>query len=129
MEFYRGAQPFRDDEHVRRWLIRVTIYRSTDALRKRMRQPEVGAEEWTEGLFGPTNCESSYALAAHLQDLLQTLPEAMRVAVVLRYQEDMSPQQIAELLNQPVATVKSNLKRGLSLLRRKVQVRLKGHSR
>ena len=38
---------------------------------------------------------------------------------VLRYQEEMSPPEIAELLGQPIATVKSNLQRGLQLLRRK----------
>jgi RNA polymerase sigma-70 factor, ECF subfamily len=38
---------------------------------------------------------------------------------VLRYQEDLSPDEIAKVLEQPVATVKSNLQRGLEMLRRK----------
>jgi RNA polymerase sigma-70 factor, ECF subfamily len=53
----------------------------------------------------------------------------MRVAVVLRYQEEMLPEQIAALLSQPVATVKSDLRRGLQLLRRKAAVTMKEYVR
>ena len=48
-------------------------------------------------------------VVARLEELLRALPEAMRVAVVLRYQEEMLPDEIAKLLGQPVATVKSHL--------------------
>ena len=70
-----------------------------------------------------------YRVAARLDELLQTLPEAMRVAVVLRYQEDMLPDEIAALLAQPVATVKSNLQRGLQLMRRKAATTMKEYVR
>jgi RNA polymerase sigma-70 factor (ECF subfamily) len=49
----------------------------------------------------------------------------LRVAILLRYQEDMPPDEIACLLGQPVATVKSNLQRGLKLMRRKAAVTMK----
>ena len=71
----------------------------------------------------------SAAVVALLEELLRTLPESMRVAVVLRYQEDMLPDEIATLLGQPVATVKSNLQRGLKLLRRKAEVTMKEYVR
>ena len=64
-----------------------------------------------------------------LEELLLGLPEAMRVAVVLRYQEEMSPDEIATLLGQPVNTVKSNLQRGLQMLRRKAAVTMKEYVR
>jgi RNA polymerase sigma-70 factor (ECF subfamily) len=53
----------------------------------------------------------------------------MRIAVVLRYQEEMLPDEIAKLLGQPVATVKSNLQRGLKLLRRKAEITMKEYVR
>ena len=68
-------------------------------------------------------------VVARLEELLRVLPEPMRVAVVLRYQEEMLPDEIAKLLNQPVATVKSNLQRGLQLLRRKAAVTMKEYVR
>jgi RNA polymerase sigma-70 factor (ECF subfamily) len=41
--------------------------------------------------------------------------------VVLRYQEDMDPTEIAEAVGMPVATVKSHLHRSLTMLREKMQ--------
>jgi len=49
------------------------------------------------------------------------LPETPRMIVVLRYQEEMDPSEIAEMLNMPLATVKSHLHRSLTLLRGKMQ--------
>jgi RNA polymerase sigma-70 factor (ECF subfamily) len=50
---------------------------------------------------------------------LASLPEPQRAALILRYQEDLTPEEIAELLSAPLATVKSHLQRGLRLLRAK----------
>lgn len=52
-----------------------------------------------------------------LESLVATLPEQYRVAVSLYYFEELSYREIAELLNQPLGTVKSNLHRGTRLLR------------
>jgi RNA polymerase sigma-70 factor (ECF subfamily) len=43
-----------------------------------------------------------------------------RAVVILRYQEDLTPTEIAEVLTMPVATVKSHLQRSLAMLREKV---------
>ena len=72
---------------------------------------------------------STVALQARLEDLLRAMPESLRIAVVLRYQEEMMPDEIAQLLNQPIATVKSHLQRGLKLLRRKAAVTMKEYIR
>ena len=108
--------------------------RATDALRRKSRRPEAAAEEWVEEQHGtdaarldPARLDP--AVEARLEDLLRTLPEPMRVAVVLRHQEEMLPDEIAELLGYPVATVKSNLQRGLQLLRRKAAVTMKEYVR
>src|SRR5580698_7473366 len=120
LELHRGGEKLESEDHIRFWLRRVTVHRATDALRKRSRQPESSAEEWMDDHVAEDNSEAlSAAVVAMLEELLRTLPEQMRVAVVLRYQEDMLPDEIATLLGKPVATVKSNLQRGLQMLRRK----------
>jgi RNA polymerase sigma-70 factor (ECF subfamily) len=43
--------------------------------------------------------------------------------IVLRYQEELGPEEIAELLGMPVATVKSHLQRALKVLRARMQQR------
>ena len=49
------------------------------------------------------------------------------MVVVLRYQEDLNPAEIAEVLSMPVRTVKSHLQRSLDMLRRKME-RIDGES-
>jgi len=129
-ELGSGKDRLESEDHVRFWLRRVTVHRATDALRKRSRRPEAAAEEWMEEQHVEENAEAvSAAVVARLEELLRGLPEAMRVAVVLRYQEEMKPEEIASLLGQPLATVKRNLQRGLQLLRRKAAVTMKEYVR
>ena len=140
LELYRalGGPEARleSEDHVRFWLRRVTVHRATDALRRRAVRPEAAAEEFLEEAHGPEVGDGAgigngmnAVMVARLEELLQGLPEAMRVAVGLRYQEEMSPDEIAKLLGQPVATVKSHLQRGLQLLRRKAAVTMKEYVR
>jgi RNA polymerase sigma-70 factor (ECF subfamily) len=130
LELYRSGERLESEDHARFWLRRVTVHRATDALRKRSRQPESAAEEWMDDQAVEDNSEAlSAAVVAMLEELLRALPEQMRVAVVLRYQEDMLPDEIAKLLGKPVATVKSNLQRGLQMLRRKAAVTMKEYVR
>jgi RNA polymerase sigma-70 factor, ECF subfamily len=56
-----------------------------------------------------------------LESGVATLPEPYRSVVNLHYFEDLSLREVAELLNQPVGTVKANVHRGLQLLRRALE--------
>lgn len=57
---------------------------------------------------------------------LSCLPERYREAVVLRYVQDLSYAEAAEVLGQPVGTVKSNVHRALRLLRGENDERIDG---
>jgi RNA polymerase sigma-70 factor (ECF subfamily) len=132
LELFRSADRVTGEDHVRFWLRRVTVHRATDALRRRAHRPEMQAEEWMDEAVAPEPDGAAgvgAVLEARLEELLGSLPEQMRVAVVLRYQEDMMPDEIAAMLSQPVATVKSNLQRGLKLLRRKAEITMKDYVR
>ena len=59
-------------------------------------------------------------LERRLRQLVASLPPKQRMVVVLRYQEDLEPEEISELLRVPVGTVKSQLQRSLAILREKV---------
>ena len=58
-------------------------------------------------------------LNRRMQQLVSSLPAVARSILILRYQEDMSPEEISGALDMPVATVKSHLQRTLRLLREK----------
>jgi RNA polymerase sigma-70 factor (ECF subfamily) len=114
--------------HVLHWLRRVAMSRSADGLRRRRVR---GVDLWVEMDEDPSAPADNHfsPLGARLEQLLATLPEAQRAALVLRYQEDLSPEEIAATLNAPVATVKSHLQRGLKLLRAKANTHLKEYNR
>jgi RNA polymerase sigma-70 factor (ECF subfamily) len=111
-------------EHACFWLRRVTMSRATDAMRRRRVR---GMDFWVEldEHHAMRTEPSSSPLGNRIERLLATIPEAQRAAIVLRYQEDMAPEEIAAALDAPVATVKSNLQRGLKLLRAKAATHLK----
>lgn len=56
-----------------------------------------------------------------LAALLLTLPEAQRIAVVLRHMEGMCYPDIAEVTGEPIGTVKSHVNRGVARLRRALE--------
>ena len=59
-------------------------------------------------------------LKRYIEQLLGKLAETPRLVVIMRYQEGLEPAEIADVLDMPVATVKSHLQRSLALLRRKL---------
>jgi len=114
--------------HALYWLRRVAMSRSADALRRRKVR---GMDLWVEmeDNHGAFVEQKSSPLGSRLEGLLTTLPEPQRAALVLRYQEDLTPEEIAATLEAPLATVKSNLQRGLKLLRAKAESNLKDYIR
>ena len=114
--------------HARFWLRRVTMSRAADALRRRRVR---GMNLWVEieEKHAVQAEEPTSPLSARLEGLLMTLPEPQRAALVLRYQEDLTPEEIAATLDAPLATVKSQLQRGLKLLRAKAESQLKEYVR
>ena len=132
MELDRNLARIENPAHACFWLRRVAMSRSADALRRRKVR---GLDLWVEmedvhGVHSPFAVEDRASpLSARLEQLLATLPEPQRAALVLRFQEDLTPEEIASTLQAPLATVKSHLQRGLKLLRAKAQCHLKEYVR
>lgn len=60
---------------------------------------------------------TAVAERTELEAALAQLPPRQRTAVVLRYYQDMSEQQVAEVLGYPIGTVRSHTARGVARLR------------
>jgi RNA polymerase sigma-70 factor (ECF subfamily) len=128
LELDRHLGKMESAAHACFWLRRVTMSRSADAMRRRRVR---GVDLWVEmeERHGMRVEPPASPLGTRLEQLLATLPEPQRAALVLRYQEDMLPEEIAAALETPVATVKSHLQRGLKLLRAKATDHLKEYIR
>jgi RNA polymerase sigma-70 factor (ECF subfamily) len=119
LELHATLSDLQTNEHVTHWLRRVTVHRSLDRVRRRERRPEVSMDQEDLPELGVEAAPGDPLLSRQLRQLVGSLPVVPRTVVVLRYQEDMSPEEIALAMEMPVATVKSHLRRTLKLLREK----------
>ena len=105
------------ETHLLFWLRRTVCHRAIDRLRRRLPHPSVTLDHAAE-VAGPDS-DADPLLERQLRAMVLRLPPAARAVVLLRYQEDLDPPEIARTLDMPLNTVKSHLKRSLALLRRR----------
>jgi RNA polymerase sigma-70 factor (ECF subfamily) len=120
LHLHRNLEKIESPEHLVFWLRKVVTHRCIDESRRRLRRRgDVALDAIPEP--STRRHERDPFLSAALRKMVAALPEAQRAIVVLRYQEDMDPGEIAETLDIPLNTVKSRLQRGLEFLRRKME--------
>lgn len=119
LQLHQHLAGFQSMAHLTFWLRRVTSHRCIDATRRRKLRPQVSLEDVPEPATMPAFGDP--LLSRTLRRLVASLPETPRMVVILRYQEDLDPSDIAAALDMPVRTVKSHLQRSLALLREKLQ--------
>jgi len=129
LELYRFLPKIESEEHVTAWLRRVTCHRATDALRRRAARGDAQAEEYQDGTALRPAVREFLPLMNRVEQLLLTLPPPQRAVMLLRYQEDLEPEDIALELKMPLATVRSYLQRAVKMLRAKAERTLKEYSR
>lgn len=105
--------------HLKHWLLRTVSHRAIDRLRQRGRRGvlvPIHAVEESPAL--QVGADGGDPLAdAHLRRLLLRLAPDARAVVLLRFQEDLDPADIAQVLSMSINTVKSHLRRSLEWLR------------
>lgn len=123
----RGLRRFRGDAAVTTWLHRIAVRTSLDVLRAKGRRAEVGLPE------GPVEPRLAFPASGQAPDpalaperteerqqltrALQSLPERLRLAVILRDVEGLSTAETAELLGISEGAAKVRLHRARRLLR------------
>lgn len=115
LQLYQNIDRIQNESHATWWLRRAICHRSIDEIRKRKLRPQIRLDAIADPA-APRN-EPDWLENERLGRMVDILPERARMVVVLRYQEDMDPSDIAALLEIPVSTVKSHLHRSLALLR------------
>jgi RNA polymerase sigma-70 factor (ECF subfamily) len=118
LQLYRNLASVSSEAHLGFWLRKVTMHRAIDRLRREPQHANVVPEE-AETAASETH-EADPMLERRLRNLVRELTPAARAVVLLRYQEDLDPAEIARTLKMPVNTVKSHLKRSLAVLRERL---------
>ena len=102
---------YRDEEHLRDWLLRVAINGAKDAATSFWRRRKVPWEDYMNDLAFREEEDS------RLFEAVMGLPRKYRVVIHLFYYEEYSVAQIAQILRSREGTVKSQLSRGRKLLK------------
>lgn len=119
LELYHAVRSIESPAHLTFWLRRVATHRCIDHSRRRKNRPAVALEDIAEpAAAAPT---PDHFLGAALRRLTASLPDKPRSVLILRFQEDMDPSEIAKVLGMPLNTVKSHLQRSLNILREKLE--------
>lgn len=112
LSFVQNTKPFSSHEHIKAWLIRVTINRSLSLF----------SSVWhkrTEALTDEIPFDSPEKSDVYYAVL--DLPPKYRAVIHLFYYEDMSVADIAIALKRNESTVKSQLHRARELLKNKLK--------
>lgn len=114
LRLYTRQEPFETPEHLRRWLLRVTVNLCRDTLKSPWRRRRV----YLETLPEPTFCQPEQL---ELYREVMALPEKYRTVLDLFYYEELSTREIAEVLGIRQTAVTTRLTRA----REQLKARLK----
>jgi RNA polymerase sigma-70 factor (ECF subfamily) len=132
---YRGIEDFRGASQVYTWLHSIAANLARNRLRDRGRKGRdkalslEGLEATAPGKMQqaastastPSDAAMNEEMQALLQQCLNELPDHYRLAFVLRTTEDLSYEEIADIMGCPVGTVKSRLNQARSMLRNRLK--------
>lgn len=110
---FSSIDSLKDYSYIKTWFYRIIVNTSLDLLRKRKR--EVVTDE--EYIFDENNGECDKYHDIDLKNALDDLPEMYRSIIILRYFEDLKLEEISQVLNENINTVKTRLYKGLKILR------------
>lgn len=114
LKLLQEKKPFAGDDHVKHWLIRVTVNECKNLVRSRWWRAE-SIEEYAGQLVFDNQAQSD------LFHMVMALPRKYRLPIYLHYYEGYSTQEIGQLLKLPKNTVCTQLKRGRELLKESLQ--------
>jgi len=136
IKVFRSIRGFHGESSLRTWLYRIALHEASNQRRwwSRHKKQELtidstfdSSDSGDEGLplaatlaatgDSPFDHAAQAELRQRVEEALREIPEAFRTVVVLREIEGFAYEEIAEILNVNIGTVKSRLTRGRSALR------------
>ncbi|PAV28190.1 RNA polymerase sigma factor SigW [Virgibacillus profundi] len=129
---YVNIHSFDDNRKFSTWLYRIATNLTIDRIRKRKPDYFLDAEiKGTEGLDMYSQLASkerlpdeeveSIDLQRYIHQEISELPPKYRSIIMLRYLEEFSLQEISDILDIPLGTVKTRIHRGREALRKRLR--------
>lgn len=137
LKIFRNIEKFRHQSSLKTWIYRIAVNEAHNYRRWvfRHQRNEVTLEEYGEGRAGVADMLSDEGRSpleqvldgerlVLIEEALSRIPPVYRAAVVLRDMEDLSYDEVAQVLDVSIGTVKSRILRGREALRRELLGRL-----
>jgi RNA polymerase sigma-70 factor (ECF subfamily) len=127
---FRALKGFKGQAKFSSWLYRITLNLCRDWIRRERRTPVVQAPEGIDvielaGEDTPSETVeelvSRHELGRAVAKAMSQLPEEQRTAIILKEYHGLTFQEIADLLDCPLSTVKTRLYQGLTVLRKQLR--------
>ena len=133
IQAYRAFPTFQPGSHFKAWFLRILTNLFLNKVRKKQREPEIASlndapdlylytqvtlSGWTKGNEDPAKQLMERIGTEQMVAAIAALPEEFRVCAALYFEEELSYQEIAEILDCPLGTVRSRLHRGRKILQR-----------
>jgi RNA polymerase sigma-70 factor, ECF subfamily len=125
MRVWQKAESYRSDQaKVSTWLTHIARNHTIDVLRRRAVRPDQYAVEWEDSIpeleaheNDPQEATELSLQREHIQAALTQLPQEQKQTLELAYFKGYTQREIAEVLKQPLGTVKTRLRLALQKLR------------
>lgn len=137
LKVFRNIASFRGDSTLKTWIYRIAVNEARNQQRwfGRHRGKEIGLEpeaadalgfmDWLpDPARGPYEEALDHEVQAMVEEALKRISATYRTALVLREVEELSYEEIAEILEISLGTVKSRILRGREALRRELSALL-----
>ncbi|KQL57014.1 MULTISPECIES: RNA polymerase sigma factor SigW [Bacillaceae] len=132
LRVYTNLEKYDVNRKFSTWLFRIATNVAIDRLRKRkpdfyLQDKVKGTEDITyeSQLAATDDLPEDQVVQFELQDWIQAeinhLPPKYRTAIILKYLEDLSLKEISDIMDLPVATVKTRIHRGREALRKRMR--------
>lgn len=116
VKVWRSLPSFKGESSFSTWLYRIAVNTCLDELRRRKKAAHASVEALAESGWEPSDPEAEHLLELALnrdllQKALQRLPDDFRTVIVLRDVNGLSYEEIAQIIDCPIGTVRSRLNR------------------
>ena len=133
IQAFRAFHTFQPGSHFKAWFLRILTNLFLNRVRKKQREPEIASLDdapdlylynqvtlsgWTKGNEDPARQILDRIGTEQMVAAIAALPEEFRIAAALYFVEELPYQEIADIMDCPLGTVRSRLHRGRKILQR-----------
>ncbi len=132
MKAFASLSTYRSEYKFSTWLYRIAANAAIDHLRKKRLKtlsldspPETSSGrieiEIPDNSYNPERDFEARERRVSIDEAIESLPDKYRIVIVYRHKDDKSYEEIAEVLNIPIGTVKARIFRARELLKKKLR--------